>query len=29
LFERRTKTSEDVQLGEIVSRIQKLALAGL
>ena len=29
LFERRTKTSEDVKLDEIVSRIQKLALAGL
>lgn len=29
LFERRTKTSEDVKLGEIVSRVQKLALAGL
>ncbi|CAN5826687.1 MAG: proline--tRNA ligase [Pyrinomonadaceae bacterium] len=29
LFERRTKTSEDVELSEIVSRIQKLALAGL
>ncbi len=29
LFERRSKTSEDVKLSEIVSRIQKLALAGL
>ena len=29
LFERRSKTSEDVKLAEIVSRIQKLALAGL
>lgn len=29
LFERRSKTSEDVKLVEIVSRIQKLALAGL
>ncbi len=29
LFERATKTSEDVKLGEIVSRVQKLALAGL
>jgi len=29
LFERRAKTSEDVKLSEIVSRIQKLALAGL
>jgi prolyl-tRNA synthetase len=29
LFERRTKISEDVKLSEIVSRIQKLALAGL
>ncbi len=29
LFERRAKTSEDVKLSEIVSRIQNLALAGL
>lgn len=29
LFDRRTKKSEDVSLGEIVGRIQSLALAGL
>ena len=29
LFERKGRTSEDVKLNEIVSRIQKLALAGL
>ncbi|HEV2827502.1 MAG TPA: proline--tRNA ligase [Pyrinomonadaceae bacterium] len=29
LFERQTKSSEDVKLVEIVSRVQKLALAGL
>src|SRR5882672_2427472 len=29
LFERATKTSEDVKLSEIVSRVQKLALTGL
>jgi prolyl-tRNA synthetase len=29
LFERRTKKSEDVKVGEIVSRVQQLALAGL
>ena len=29
LFERATKTSEDVKLSEIVSRVQDLALAGL
>jgi prolyl-tRNA synthetase len=29
LFERKTKSSEDVKLGDIVSRVQKLALAGL
>ncbi len=29
LFERKTKTSEDVKLTDIVPRIQKLALAGL
>ncbi len=29
LFDRRSKTSEDVKFGEIVSRIQKLALGGL
>ena len=29
LFERQTKASEDVKLSEIVSRVQKLALAGL
>ncbi len=29
LFKRRAKTSEDVKLSDIVSRIQKLALAGL
>jgi len=29
LFERATKTSEDVKLSEIVSRVQNLALAGL
>lgn len=29
LFERATKTSEDVKLSEIVSRVQALALAGL
>ncbi|MGI9066262.1 MAG: proline--tRNA ligase [Pyrinomonadaceae bacterium] len=29
LFERQTKTSEDVKLSEIVSRVQNLALAGL
>jgi prolyl-tRNA synthetase len=29
LFERKTKTSEDVKLSEIVSRVQSLALAGL
>ena len=28
LFERKTKTSEDVKLSEIISRVQKLALAG-
>jgi prolyl-tRNA synthetase len=28
LFERQTKTSEDVKLTDIVSRVQKLALAG-
>jgi prolyl-tRNA synthetase len=28
LFERQTKTSEDVKLSDIVSRVQKLALAG-
>ena len=29
LFDRRTKTTEDVKLSEIVSRVQTLALAGL
>lgn len=29
LFDRRTKTSEDVKLNDVVSRVQKLALAGL
>jgi prolyl-tRNA synthetase len=29
LFERKTKATEDVQLSEIVSRVQNLALAGL
>jgi prolyl-tRNA synthetase len=29
LFDRRSKSSEDVKLGEVVSRVQKLALAGL
>jgi prolyl-tRNA synthetase len=29
LFDRRTKSSEDVKLSEVVSRVQKLALAGL
>ena len=29
LFERQTKTSEDVKFGDIVARVQKLALAGL
>lgn len=29
LFDRRTKQSEDVKLGEVVSHVQKLALAGL
>jgi prolyl-tRNA synthetase len=29
LFERAAKKSEDVKLSEIVSRVQKLALAGL
>ncbi|MEP6635125.1 MAG: proline--tRNA ligase [Acidobacteriota bacterium] len=29
LFERRSKTSEDVKLADLVPRIQKLALAGL
>ena len=29
LFERATKSSEDVKLSDIVSRVQKLALAGL
>jgi prolyl-tRNA synthetase len=29
LFDRRTKKSEDVKLGNIVSRVQKLALAGV
>jgi prolyl-tRNA synthetase len=29
LFERKTRTSEDVKLSEIVSRVQGLALAGL
>jgi prolyl-tRNA synthetase len=29
LFDRGTKTSEDVKLSEIVSRVQTLALAGL
>jgi prolyl-tRNA synthetase len=29
LFDRKAKTSEDVKVSEIVSRIQKLALAGL
>ena len=28
LFERQTKTSEDIKLSEIVARVQKLALAG-
>jgi prolyl-tRNA synthetase len=28
LFERQTKTTEDVKLGDIVSRVQRLALAG-
>jgi prolyl-tRNA synthetase len=29
LFDRQTKTSEDLKLGDIVARVQKLALAGL
>ncbi len=29
LFDRRSRTTEDIKLGEIVSRIQTLALAGL
>ena len=29
LFERQTKTSEDVKFGDIVARVQKLALAGM
>ncbi len=29
LFDRRTKTNEDVKVGDIVSRVQNLALAGL
>jgi prolyl-tRNA synthetase len=29
LFDRQTKTSDDVKLSDIVSRVQKLALAGL
>jgi prolyl-tRNA synthetase len=29
LFARATRTSEDIKLGEIVSRVQNLALAGL
>ena len=29
LFERKSKTSEEVKLGDVVGRIQKLALAGL
>lgn len=29
LFNRRTKTAEDVALGEVVAQVQKLALAGL
>ena len=29
LFDRQAKTSEDVKLGDIVSRVQKLALGGL
>jgi len=29
LFDRQTRTSEDIKLGDIVSRVQKLALAGL
>jgi prolyl-tRNA synthetase len=29
LFDRRSKQSEDVKLGEVVSHVQKLALAGL
>ena len=29
LFERQTKTSEDVKLSNVVSRVQELALAGL
>jgi prolyl-tRNA synthetase len=29
LFDRKTKTSEDVKLGDIVARVQKVALAGL
>jgi prolyl-tRNA synthetase len=29
LFDRRVKTSVDVKLSEVVSRVQKLALAGL
>jgi len=29
LFTRATKTSDDVKLGDVVSRVQNLALAGL
>ena len=29
LFDRRAKSSEDVKLGDVVTRVQKLALAGL
>jgi uncharacterized DUF497 family protein len=29
LFERSTKTTEDVRLADVVARVQKLALAGL
>ena len=28
LFERQTKTTEEVKLGDIVARVQRLALAG-
>src|SRR5438034_6075412 len=29
LFDRKTKASEDVKLGDIIARVQKVALAGL
>jgi hypothetical protein len=29
LFDRRSKSSEDVKIADLVARVQKLALAGL